>query len=413
MSHENPNLPAEHAAVQHEHESAPEQKPIAASRGIVVAIIVLLVLGALAIAGILPRQRAQAALRDTTNELAAPSVIADAPKPGAPVQELNLPGNVTAYTDAPIYARTAGYLSKWYFDIGARVKKGALLAEISTPEVDQQLHQAEADLATAEANAANARTQADRYKGLLSQNAVSQQDADTFANQANSTQAQVHSAQANLARLRELKSFQKVYAPFDGVITARLVDTGQLVDAGSAAGSGRELFHMQATQTLRVYINLPAVYSGSAKVGETIEMSLPEHPGQVVKGKLVRTSDAIDPASRTLLVEIDVDNHDGKLLAGSLAQVHFKVTPVGSVFVVPVTALIFRQEGLRLGTAANGVAHLVPVTIGEDDGRTVQIVTGLTAADRVIVDPPDSLVDGEKVHILSPDEVRAAAGGKQ
>jgi RND family efflux transporter MFP subunit len=399
---------SQHGGSPNHHETAPDQKPISGGHAAIAALVLLIVLVALGVLGILPRRHAQAALAESTQELAAPSVIAIEPKPGDPVQELILPGNVTSYTDSPIYARTAGYLTKWYFDIGARVKKDALLAEIASPEVDQQLAQAKADLATAQANANNARIQAERYKGLVASNAVSQQDTDTFVNQAASTQAQVKSAEANVQRLEELKSFEKVYAPFDGVVTARDVDIGQLIDPGA----GKELFHMQAVHTLRVYTNLPAVFSASVKRGETIDLTFPELPGQTIHGKLVRTADAIDPASRTLLVEIDVDNRSGKLLAGSLTQVHFKVNPVGSVFVLPVSALIFRNDGLRVGTVKDGVAHLVLVTMGQDDGRMVQIMTGLTKDDRVIQDPPDSLVEGEKVHVLTPDEVRTAQGGK-
>jgi RND family efflux transporter MFP subunit len=319
-----------------------------------------------------------------------------------------LPGNVTAWTDSPIYARTSGYLTRWYFDIGARVDKGALLAEIATPEVDQQLAQAEADLNTAQANANNARIQADRYTGLVKSNAVSRQDTDTLVNQATATAAAVRSAQANVDRLRELQSFEKVYAPFAGVVTARNVDTGQLIDPGA----GKELFHLQAIQTLRVYANLPQSYSNDVKRGAKIDLTFAEHAGKTYRGTLVRTADAIDPASRTLLVEIDVDNRAGELLPGSLAQVHFKTPPAGPVFIVPAATLIFRREGLRVGVVVNGnVAHLVPVVIGEDDGANVQIVNGLSAGDRVIQDPPDSLIEGEKLFVESPG-ASAAAGGK-
>jgi RND family efflux transporter MFP subunit len=407
---QNPATPAgsAHESAAHDTETAPEQKPIKRGIAITVAIVGMLVLVALAVLGILPRQHAMAALSDRTNELAAPSVIALPPKAGEPIQELILPGNVTSYTDSPVYARTAGYLTRWYYDIGAHVKKGALLAEIASPEVDQQLAQSQADLNTAQATANNARIQADRYKGLVASNSVSQQDTDTFVNQATSTAAQVKSAEANVQRLKELTSFEKIYAPFDGVVTARNVDTGQLIDIGSA----KELFHLQAVQTLRVYTNLPGVFSASVKRGETIDLTFAEHPSQVFHGKLVRTSDAIDPTSRTLLVEVDVDNRKGDLLAGTLAQVHFKVNPVGSVYIVPVSTLIFRSEGLRVATVRDNVAHMIPVTIGQDDGRTVQIITGLGKDDKVIQDPPDSLIEGEKVHVLSPEEVKAAQGGK-
>jgi len=407
-ANQNPSNGQAGHGTHHDTETAPDQKPIKKGHGITAAVVLVLVIAVLGAFGIFTRKNAMAALEDRTNQLAAPSVIAIQPKPGEPIEELTLPGNVTSYTDAPVYARTAGYLTKWYYDIGAKVQKGALLAEIASPEVDQQLAQAQADLNTAQANANNAKIQADRYKGLVASNAVSQQDTDTFVNQAASTAAQVHSAEANVQRLKELTSFEKVYAPFTGVVTARGVDTGQLIDPGAA----KELFHLQAVQTLRVYTNLPGVFSSSIKRGETIDLTFVEHPDQVFHGKLVRTADAIDPASRTLLVEVDVDNHNGKLLAGTLAQVHFKVNPVGSIFVIPVSALVFRSDGLRVATTKDGVAHMNPVTIGQDDGRTVQIITGLTKDDKVIQDPPDSLIEGEKVYVLTPQEVQAARGGK-
>jgi RND family efflux transporter MFP subunit len=288
------------------------------------------------------------------------------------------------------------------------VKKGALLAEIATPELDQQLSQAESDLVTAQATANNARIQAERYQGLVKTDAVSRQDTDTFVNQAAATAAAVKSAEANVQRLRELQSYEKVYAPFDGVVTARNIDTGQLINEGAA----NELFHLQAIQTLRVYANLPQIYSGNVKRGAKIDLTFAEHAGKTYQGTLVRTADAIDPASRTLLVEIDVDNRAGELLPGSLAQVHFKAPAAGPTFIVPVAALIFRREGLRVGTVVNGnVAHLVRVVIGEDDGASVQIITGLSAGDRVIQDPPDSLIEGEKVNVESPGK-QADAGGK-
>ncbi|HUA99127.1 MAG TPA: efflux RND transporter periplasmic adaptor subunit [Terracidiphilus sp.] len=379
---------------EHDHSSAPEHQPISARKALVGVVILLILAVVLAIAGILPRQAAKAALQQHTDATAAPYVTALPPQPGAPVDNFVLPGNVTAFTDSPIYARTSGYLVHWYFDLGAHVKKGQLLAVISTPELDQQLAQAQADLATSEATANNAKIQADRYKGLVSSNAVSQQDTDTFVNQAASTSAAVRSAQANVQRLKELQSFEKVYAPFDGVVTARNVDTGQLIDEGAA----NELFHMQALQVLRVYTNIPQLYSPAAKVGAKIDINFPEHPGKTYEGTLVRTASAIDPTSRTLLVEIDIDNRKGELLPGSLAQVHFKMAATTQTFIVPVSALIFRRQGLQVATLVDGnKAHLIPVSIGQDDGATAQIITGLTATDKVIQDPPDSIIEGEKV----------------
>jgi RND family efflux transporter MFP subunit len=384
------------ARAAHDHETAPDH-PAASGRGALVLVtLVLIAIVALAVYGIWKRHHNDEVLADTTQRLAAPSVILIAPQPGAPTDSFVLPGNVTAFTDSPIYARTSGYLTKWYYDIGARVKKGALLAEIATPELDQQLAQAQADLATAQATANNAKQQADRYTDLVKTDAVSQQDTDTFVNQAASTSAAVRSAQANVQRLKEMTGFEKVYAPFDGVVTARGTDIGQLI----SAGGGTELFHMQALETLRVYANVPQVYTQSIKRGEKIDLVFPEHPGRTFQGTLVRTADAIDPTNRTLLVEIDVDNRKGELMPGSLAQVHFKTSQVGSTFIIPVSALMFRHEGLRVATVINGdVAHLLPIIIGQDNGATVEVVSGLTANDRVIQDPPDSLIEGEKVSV--------------
>jgi RND family efflux transporter MFP subunit len=410
----NENKPNTHVAPPvsheggHDTETAPEQKPVSGSKALVGVAILLIVAAVLAGWGLWSRNQARTVLAERTTELAAPAVIAVVPEQGAPTDSFVLPGNVTAYTDSPIYARTSGYLTKWYFDIGARVKQGALLAVISTPELDQQLSQAENDLVTAEATANNARIQADRYTGLVKTDAVSKQDTDTFVNQAAATAAAVKSAQANVQRLKELQSFEKVYAPFDGVVTARNVDTGQLITEGSTS----ELFHMQAIQTLRVYANLPQSYSANVKRGTKIDLTFAEHAGKTYQGTLVRTADAIDPASRTLLVEIDVNNREGELLPGSLAQVHFKAPAAGPTFIVPASALIFRREGMRLGTVINGnIAHLVPVVIGEDDGATVQIVSGLNGDEKVIQDPPDSLIEGEKVYVESPGQ-KGDAGGK-
>src|SRR4051794_18006772 len=326
-----------------DHQTAPEQKAVSGKGALADVAVVLIVIAVLAVYGIMKRRHNDEVLADTTQRLAPPSVIAIPPKPGSPVDTFVLPGNVSAYTDAPIYARTSGYLTKWYYDMGAHVKKGAVLAEISTPELDQQLAQAEAELATSEATANNAHTQAERYQDLVKSDAVSKQDTETFTNQAASTSAAVRSAQANVRRLKELQGFEKVYAPFDGVVTGRGTDIGQLI----SEGAGTELFHMQALETLRVYANVPQAYTQSIKRGEKIELSFPEHPGRMFHGTLVRTADAIDPANRTLLVEIDVDNRKGELMPGSLAQVHFKTTQVGETFILPVSALIFRREGLR------------------------------------------------------------------
>ena len=397
-AHSNPE-PQGHKAPA-DHEAAPEQRPISGRKASVALVILAIAVIGFAVFGILKRHHNDEVLARTTQEMAAPSVIALPAKAGAPVDTFVLPGNVTAYSDAPLLARTSGYLDHWYYDIGAKVKKGALLAVISTPELDQQVAQAQADLATAETNAGNAKVQADRYKGLVGSDAVSKLDTDTFVTQAASTASAVKSSQANLDRLKELQSFEKVYAPFDGVITARGVDTGQLINEGS----GSELFHMQALQTLRVYANVPEVYSANVKRGEKIALTFPQYPGRTFEGTLVRTADANDPANRTLLVEVDVDNRKGELMPGSLAQVHFKAQSVGQSFILPASALIFRRDGLRVGTVVSGdVAHLVPITIGEDNGATVEVIAGLNANDRVIQDPPDSIIEGEKLYVESPN----------
>jgi RND family efflux transporter MFP subunit len=400
---------ARHAGEGHEH--APDQEPISTYKVVVGLVILLVAAIVLAGLGMLTRVHANSALAQRTNEDAAPTVTVAPARPGAPVNEFVLPGNVTAFTDSPIYARTDGYLIHWYYDIGARVKKGALLGVIDTPELDKQVAQAEADLATAQTNAGNAKVQAERYSGLVKSDAVSQIDTDTFTTQAASTASAVKSAEANLQRLREMQSFEKVYAPFDGVVTARNVDTGQLISQGSAT----ELFHMQAINTLRVYTNVPQLYTQTLKHGMKVPLTFPEYPGRSFEGTLARTADAIDPTSRTLLVEVDIDNRDGELMPGALAQVHFKTPPVGPTFIVPTAALIFRREGMRVGTVQSGsqgtVAHLVPVTIGEDDGANVQIISGLGPNDQVIQDPPDSLIEGEKVTVEKPGEHHASQGG--
>jgi len=409
-----PNPKSQPAATHHE--TAPESAPISPRRALFGVGIVLIVLLVIAAIGVLRRFHANDVLAARTNSLAAPTVSVAPATSGEPVETLVLPGNVTALTDSPIYARTDGYLDRWYFDIGSKVKKGQLLAVISTPELDRQVSQAESDLATAQATATNARTQADRYSGLVKSDAVSQQDTDTFVNQAAATASTVKSAEANLQRLREMQSFEKVYAPFDGVVTAREVDTGQLISSGSGQSAGTELFHMQALQTLRVYTNVPQLFSQNIKRGAKVELTFPEYPGKTFQGTLVRTANAIDPVSRTLLVELDVDNRSGQLMPGALAQVHFKTTSATPTFNVPASALIFRRDAeiqlaVVIDSSDGTVAHLISVGIGEDDGATVQIVSGLNPNDRVIQDPPDSLIDGEKVTVESSQSSAFGAGG--
>ncbi len=408
-----PNQNSQPARAHLDH--APEAAPLSPRNALVGVAAVLFILAVLAAAGIIRRWHSSTVLAQRTDALAPPTVTLAPAKAGAPIETLVLPGNVTAFTDSPIYARTDGYLDHWYADIGARVKKGELLAVISTPELDKQVTQAQSDLATAEANANNARIQAERYSDLVKSNAVSQQDTDTFVNQAAATASAVKSAQANLDRLIEMQSFEKVYAPFDGVVTAREVDTGQLISSGSGQSAGTELFHMQALQMLRVYTDVPQLYSETMKRGMKVELTFPEYPGKTFTGILVRTSDAIDPVSRTLLVEVDLDNRNGQLMPGALAQVHFKAQSARPACIVPASALIFRRSGMQVATVIRGgggtFAHLVSVVIGEDDGATVEIVSGLNPGDEVIQDPPDSLIDGEKVTVESSERASFGGGG--
>ncbi len=410
MSNAEQNNAAQDPQPRADHSDAKEgtsATPSISRRRVVMVVLVLLVVAVIiAIAGIVPRVRARSKLAAQTEALAAPVVIAAQTRAGEPTEEVILPSNVQAFTDSPIYARTNGYLKKWYFDIGAHVKKGQLLADIESPEIDQQLAQVKADLATATTNAENAATTSKRYQDLLKQDAVSKQETENFATQALAGNTAVRSAQANVQRVQQLVDFEKVYAPFDGVVTARNVDTGQLI----SAGGGNELFHMAALDRLRVYINVPQIYSRAAVRGLTADITFDQFPGRKFQGKLVRTSDQIDPSSRTLLVEVDIDNRKGELLPGAYAEVHLKLNSRGQSYMIPVSALMFRSEGLRVGTVVNGnQAKLVPVVLGHDDGRMVQVISGLDAQSEVIQDPPDSLIDGEKVQVTRPEP--ASPGG--
>jgi RND family efflux transporter MFP subunit len=386
----------------------PDAKPPLSGR---TGVKLMLALGAAAviigIIGIVPRVRARTTLQRQTDALAAPDVLVAKPKLGKLLREIVLPGNVQAFTDSPVYARTSGYLKSWAFDIGARVKKGQRLAVIESPEVDQQLMQARADLGTVKANSVYARAQSTRYQDLLRQNAVSKQDTDNFRAQASSTSDQVASAEANVRRLQLLTDFENVIAPFDGVVTARAVDIGTLIDAGA----GRELFHMVSEDILRVYINVPQVYSASALPGVVATLTLSELPGRTFEGTIVRTARAIDPLSRTLLVEVDVDNRKQELLPGAFAQVHLKLSNPEQALIIPVPTLIFRSEGLRVGVVQGGKAKLVPITIGRDDGKTVEVASGLRASDEVIQNPPDSLIEGEAVNVVEAQRAAAPSDG--
>jgi RND family efflux transporter MFP subunit len=369
-----------------------------AKHGFLLLIVAIIVVIVVVIAGVVPRMRAKAALKTETDKSAVPTVDVIQPKQGAPHQEIVLPGNIQAFTDAPIYARTNGYLKKWYVDIGARVKAGQLLAVIDTPEVDQQLLQARADLNTAEANSNLSQITWKRYEDLKNTDAVSKQDVDNANGDYEAKKATEASSAANVKRLEDTKAFQNIYAPFDGVITARDTDIGQLIDQGSST-TQKELFHIAAIKTLRVYINVPQQYSIAAKPGLTADLTLGEYPGRRFQGTLVRTANAIDVASRTLLVEVDVNNATGELLPGAYTEVHLKLPNDIPTFILPVSALIFRAQGLQVATVdSNNKTKLVAITLGRDFGSQVEVLSGLNADDKVIVNPSDSVIDGEQVN---------------
>jgi RND family efflux transporter MFP subunit len=384
------------------------------SRGSLLTVVVVLAIVTVAVAifGIVERKHAGAQLTHYTDATAAPPVSLTQPVFEKNATEIVLPGNIQAYTLAPIYARTTGYVKAWYHDIGSRVRKGELLAVIETPELDQQLDQAKADLATAQSNASLAKVTADRYQGLIGQNAVSQQDTDNAVQALEARNTEVTSAQANVRRLEQLQSFERIEAPFDGIITARNLDIGQLISAagstntpgaGTVSGS-KEIFDISAIQTLRVFINVPQVYAPDAKAGVMATLTLPQYPGRTFRGKLVRTSDAVDPATRTLLAEVDVDNRSGELLPGSYTEVHLKVANPAPALIVPVSALILEPDGLHVGIVdATQHARIVRVTPGRDSGSTMEILGGLQPGQQVIANPPDSLTDGEQVRVVAPD----------
>jgi RND family efflux transporter MFP subunit len=351
--------------------------------------------------GIQSRVRAETTLRAVTDQMAVPSVSVVAPKHTGPTTEIILPGNMQPFISSPIYARTDGYLKKWYFDIGAHVKAGELLAVIQTPEVDEQLSQAQSTLNTAQANLELAQITRDRYQGLLKKHAVAQQDVDNAVGTYTANKAIVDADTANARHYEALVSFEKVYAPFDGVITARNTDIGDLINSGSNTAPRTDLFDIAQTRTLRVYVNVPEEYSQGIKPGQTVaEVALAEFPGKAFQGKLVRTSEAINASTRTLLVEVDLDNPGGNLFSGSYAEVHLNIAAQNSTYLLPVSALIFRSDKLQVGVVRNGKVALADVIPGHDLGDQIEIVAGLKADDQVVLNPPDSLVSGQEVTIV-------------
>src|SRR6266446_3193872 len=369
-------------------------------RGRVAGIAVLILFTGLLVYGILERIHTNASLRTETADLAVPTVSVVQPKRAAPSQEIVLPGNVQPFITSPVFARTNGYLEHWYFDIGAHVKKGQLLAVIASPDVDQQLQQARSNLLTAQANLELASITKERYQGLKKTNAVSQQDVDNAVGTYNANKAIVEADQAAVEQFSALVSFEKIYAPFDGVVTARNTDIGDLINSGSGGGVKTDLFHVAQPGTLRVYVNVPEEYSRGTKVGMKADLSLAEFPSRKFQGKLVRTAEAINMTTRTLLVEIDVANPTGTLLTGSYAEVHLAVPAQASTFLIPVNTLIFRAQGLHVGVVKDGKVVLTLVTAGHDFGNQIEIVSGLKPDDQIIINPPDSIVHGQQVQIV-------------
>jgi RND family efflux transporter MFP subunit len=362
--------------------------------GIIFAASLLIAIGY----GLYLREASERRLVRVTDVASVLSVDVVHPASGSLADELSLPGNVQAFTETPIYSRTNGYLRKWYFDIGAHVSKGELLAEIETPEIDQQLQQSRAELERIQANEALAGVTSNRWQSLLAKHAVSQQEADQARSNYIAAQAAVDASRANVRRLEQLQSYERIIAPFDGIITARNTDIGDLIDAGSGSNNPRELFHLAAVSRIRVYVAVPEVYSDSIHDGDSATLTQDSSPDAKIPGTIVRNAKAIDHATRTLNVEVDVDNAKGVLRPGAYAFVHFRLPAAGNTVTIPSNTLLFRAEGLRVAVVRDGRVHLAPLTIGHDFSNSVEVTSGLTAADEIVVDPPDSLADGTEVH---------------
>jgi RND family efflux transporter MFP subunit len=391
----------------------PEQRGQQPKRGtglfkfLIVVVIILVIFGAFTL---FQRRSQYQALAKNTEALAIPTVAVTHPTAEVAQEDLVLPGTLQAYVESPIYARTNGYLKKWYHDIGTRVPKGELLADIDTPEVDQQLSQARADLNTAQANANLSKITQARYQELIKTDGVSKQEVDNAVGDYEAKTAIVKSAEANVRRLEEMESFKHVYGPFSGVITKRNIDTGTLINAGNG-GAQQQLFTLAQTDPIRVYISVPEMYSPSVRAGLGAFLELTQYPGQSFQGKVVRTAEAIDPNSRTLLTEVDVPNKNYQLFPGGYAQVHLQVKVAASRVQVPVNALLFRAEGLRTAVVdANHKIHLRQLTIGRDYGTSLEVLQGLEAGDWIVLNPPDSLDEGQNVRVK---EVAQAAAPRQ
>jgi len=366
-------------------------------KALVVAAVILVVLILSGAATLIGRHHDESVLAKDTEASAIPTVAVVRPTPEKPDDEIVLPGTLQAFVESPIYARTNGYLVRWYRDIGSRVKEGELLAKIDTPEVDQELSQARANREQIVAQLKLAKISAERWENLRKTDSVSQQEADQETSGYQQSQANLLASDANVRRLEQLESFKNVYAPFTGVLTRRNVDPGALINAGA---TGKEMFDMARTDVLRVFVNVPQAYVPSVRVGMETIITLQEMPGEKFKGKVARTSESIDPATRTLLTEIDVPNADGRLLPGSFGQIHFSVPDNVNKVTIPVNAMLFRQEGTRVAVVdQNGIVHLRPISIGRDYGATLEILGGVDSNEQIIINPSDSLEEGQKVRI--------------
>ena len=357
--------------------------------------------------GIQPRLQAHADLKKDAASSAITSVSVIKAKTANAVQELLLPGNMQPFSDTAIYARTPGYLKRWHADIGKRVKAGELLAEIDAPELDDQLAQAKADHATAEANFRFAESSAARWEGLLKTDSVSRQEVDEKRNDMAARRAVLDSARYSVARLEKLQSYKRLYAPFEGVITARNVEVGMLVDAGG--GSGKELFHIAATKRMRVFVNVPQQNARDVAPGATAELTLAEFPGRRFKGAVSRSTQSIDASARTLITELDVDNASGELLPGSYVQVHLNLGSPQPALLLPINTLQFRPEGVMVAVVQGDKATLTPIKLGRDFGNEVEVVSGITANDSIVVNPSDSLASGAQVRVIQEAKKESAS----
>jgi RND family efflux transporter MFP subunit len=387
---------------------APDQKGSGRSGALIGTLVVALLIGGAIFAVLHSRSDAAHKLQAETESAAVPTVSVVHPSVGSQAQEVVLPGNTQAFMDTSIYARTNGYLKRWYVDIGSRVHQGQLLAVIDAPEVDQQLQQAQADLKSAEANQQLAASTNVRWQALVAKHAVSQQEADQVASDYATKQAATAASEANVRRLQQLQNYERVTAPFDGVITARSTDVGSLIDAGSSA-EPHELFHLDQVSKLRIFVAVPEIYADNVHDGDQVDITQDADPGRVVKGTVTRNSNAINQTSRTLNVEVDVDNAKGDLLPGAYVFVHMKLPAGSNTVTIPSNTLIFRSQGLQVGVVRNGRVQLVPITIGHDFGNSVEVTSGLTQRDQVILDPSDSLVSGTPVQVGS---VAGSASGQ-